>query len=106
MLTERQCETMTNVKYYPVIDCDSEGTEKVALFPVYNRDTVSGYHSVWLEEMIPHHFRLCTKNAKEPRCTGKFTLHCPACNSPLKRIGKATDNTRLGLYVCSSCNNK
>lgn len=25
---------MTEVKYYPLIDCDSEGTEKMPMFPV------------------------------------------------------------------------
>ena len=95
---------MKETKYYPVIDCDSEGKEKAALFPVYNRDTVSRNHSLWLEEMIPHHFRLCSKNAFEPRVKGSFTIHCPVCNKPLKLIGSATDNTRRGLYECSFCN--
>lgn len=104
MLKERQCDAMNDIKYYPVIDCDSEGREKVALFPIYNRDIVNCNHSVWLEEMIPHHFRLCTKNAYEPRAKGTFTIHCPVCGKPLKLIGNATDSTRLGLYVCSSCN--
>ena len=44
---------MKETKYYPVVDCDSEGKEKAALFPAYNRDTVSRNHSLWLEEMIP-----------------------------------------------------
>lgn len=96
---------MTYVKYYPVIDCNSDGTQKAALFPVYNRDIVSKNHTLWLEELIPYHFRLCTKSANEPRVTGAFTIHCPACGKPLKRIARATDNTRLGLYECSSCNN-
>ncbi len=95
---------MKETKYYPVVDCDSEGKEKAALFPAYNRDTVSHNHSLWLEEMIPHHFRLCSKNASEPRVKGSFTIHCPVCNKPLKLIGSATDNTRRGLYECSSCN--
>ncbi|NCB94065.1 MAG: hypothetical protein EOM40_16120 [Clostridia bacterium] len=96
---------MTDTKYYPVIDCNSEGTQKAALFPIYNRDIVSKNHSLWLEEIIPHHFRLCTKNTKEPRVTGIFTIHCPACGKPLKCIAQATSNNRLGLYECSSCNN-
>lgn len=79
---------MKETKYYPVVDCDTEGTEKAALFPAYNRDTVSRNHSLWLEEMIPHHFRLCIKNAKEFRATGEFTIHCPMCGKPLKLIGK------------------
>ena len=94
---------MTDVKYYPVIDCNSDGTQKAALFPVYNRDIVSKNHTLWLEELIPYHFRLCTKNAGGPRACGTFTIHCPACGKPLKRIARATDNTRLELYECSSC---
>lgn len=49
---------MTDVKYYPVIDCNSDGTQKAALFPVYNRDIVSKNHTLWLEELIPYLFMI------------------------------------------------
>ena len=51
---------MTEIRYYPLIDCDTEGTEKVAMIPTPNGNTVKAQSEMWLEEMIPHHFRLYT----------------------------------------------
>lgn len=31
---------MTEIRYYPLIDCDTEGTEKVAMIPTPNGSTV------------------------------------------------------------------
>ena len=52
---------MTEIRYYPLIDCDSEGTEKVAMIPTPNGNTVKSQSRMWLEEMVPHHFRLYTQ---------------------------------------------
>ena len=46
---------MTDIKYYPLIDCDTEGTEKVAMIPAPNSAAVQAQSKMWLEEMIPHH---------------------------------------------------
>lgn len=54
---------MTEIKYYPVIDCDTEGTEKVAMIPAPNSTAVQAQSEMWLEEMLPHYFRLCTQTA-------------------------------------------
>ena len=51
---------MTEILYYPLIDCDAEGVEKASMIPTPYEDTVRAQASMWLEEMIPYHFRLCS----------------------------------------------
>ena len=94
---------MTEIKYYPLIDCDIEGTEKMAMIPTLNGNTVKGQSEMWLEEMIPHYFRLCTKKSSS---TDTFNIRCPRCGTALKRISRSTNETKHGLYVCSACNKK
>ena len=95
---------MTEILYYPLIDCDTEGTEKVALFPTPNGNTVSENHKLWLEEMVPHYFRLHARSGSRP--ASSFSIRCPLCGKSLKRISADIDKTKLGLYVCSPCAKK
>ena len=53
---------MTETRYYPLIDCDIEGTEKMAMIPTLSGNTVKTQSEMWIEEMIPHYFRLYTQN--------------------------------------------
>ena len=92
---------MTEILYYPLIDCDPEGTEKAALIPTPHEDTVRAQAGMWLEEMIPYHFRLCSQNSNLSADT--FRIRCPRCGKELKRIGADINKTRHGLYVCSAC---
>ncbi len=95
---------MTEIRYYPLIDCDTEGTEKVAMIPATNSTVVQAQSEMWLEEMLPHYFRLCTPNSN--RSAGTFHIRCPRCGSALKRISGAINETKHGLYVCSACAKK
>lgn len=92
---------MTEIMYYPLIDCDTEGTEKVAMIPTPNGNAVKSRSQMWLEEMIPHHFRLYAKQGTQP--AENFHIRCPRCGKVLDRIGREINETKLGLYVCSSC---
>jgi len=94
---------MENFRYYPVIDCDSEGKEKAALFPCYNKETVSRHHRVWLEELVPNHYRLCAREAYDKRTYGFVALHCPKCNGKMDKVIPITDGHRLGLFICPKC---
>ena len=94
---------MTEIRYYPLIDCDTEGTEKVAMIPTPNGNTVKSQSGMWLEEMIPHYFRLCTKNSSS---ADTFNIRCPRCGTGLKRISRDINETKRGLYVCSACAKK
>ena len=95
---------MTEIRYYPLIDCDLEGTEKMAMIPAPNSATVRAQSQMWLEEMLPHYFRLCTQNTKHS--TDTFSIRCPRCGTALKRISGAINETKRGLYVCSTCAKK
>lgn len=92
---------MTEIRYYPLIDCDTKGTEKVAMIPALNGSTVKAQSEMWLEEMIPHHFRLYTKNSSS---TDTFNIRCPRCGTALKRISAGINENKRCLYVCSACN--
>lgn len=94
---------MTEIRYYPLIDCDSDGTEKVAMIPAPNGNTVKTQSKMWLEEMVPHHFRLYTQNSNS---ADNFNILCPRCGTALKRISGAINETKRGLYVCSACTKK
>ena len=94
---------MTEIKYYPLIDCDTNGTEKVAMIPAPNATAIRMQSKMWLEEMIPHHFRLYTQNISS---IDTFNIRCPRCGTALKRIGGAINETKRGLYVCSACTKK
>ena len=95
---------MTDIKYYPLIDCDTEGMEKAAMIPAPNSAAVRAQSEMWLEEMVPHYFRLCTKNSKHS--VGTISIRCPRCGTTLKRISKNINETKRGLYVCSACAKK
>ena len=92
---------MTKILYYPLIDCDAEGSEKSAMIPTPHEGTVRAQAGMWLEEMIPYHFRLCSQNSNLSADT--ICIRCPRCGKALKRIGADINETRHGLYVCSAC---
>ena len=94
---------MTEIRYYPLIDCDSEGKEKVAMIPTPDGNTAKSRSRMWLEEMIPHHFRLYTQNSST---ADTFNIRCPRCGTALKRISGGINETKRGLYVCSACTKK
>ena len=95
---------MTKILYYPLIDCDTEGTEKAAMIPTSREGTVRAQAGMWLEEMIPHYFRLCSQNSN--RSADTFRIRCPRCGMVLKRISADINETRRSLYVCSACDMK
>ena len=93
---------MTEIRYYPLIDCDTEGTEKVAMFPTLDSATVMAQCKMWLEEMVPNYFRLYTRSGIS---TNGITLHCPRCGKALRAISEPINETKQGLYICSNCAN-
>ena len=94
---------MTEIRYYPLIDCDTEGTEKVAMFPTLERDTVMATSKMWLEEIVPHYFRLRIRLGVS---TNGITIRCPRCGNALRAISAPINETKHELYVCSHCTHK
>ena len=95
---------MEQTRYYPVIDCDTEGRIKAALFPCCSEDTVRKNHRVWLEESIPQHYRLCCKESFDRRAGGDIKLRCPKCGTVMQKVLPVTNGHRLGMYICPPCN--
>ena len=95
---------MTEIRYYPLIDCDTEGTVKVAMIPTLDSCTIMAQSDLWLEEIVPNYFRLRCHSGRSPG--NAFAIHCPRCGKPLKRMGENINETTLALYVCSACTNK
>lgn len=93
---------MDEIKYYPLIDCNSEGTEKMPMFPVTNGKSIKAQSQLWLEEMMPHYYRL---RAQPHRPDTAFRIRCPLCGKAMQYISPGINETKLGLYACSSCAN-
>lgn len=88
------------IRYHPLVDIDSRGTEKVPLFFTTDCRSVS---SMYLEEMISGYFRLYSKEPVNTEAGGRLKIHCPQCSSNLMQIAKNSSTTKLGLYTCDRC---
>ena len=97
---------MQEIKYYPVVDMDTEGLEKQAMLPTADGDAVRGHHRFWLEEIVPHFFRLCSAEQKAAQNVSQFRIHCPYCGGGLRPISPTSNGRRHFLYACDTCTNK
>ncbi len=95
---------MTEPKYHPLIDCDTDGTEKTPLFFSYDAAAVSRSHRMYLEEIIPRYYRLRSVGGTSAADAAKFTVHCPLCGKGMKPISSPLDAHRLAIYCCRNCN--
>ena len=91
---------MQEIRYHPLIDGDTEETEKVPLFLTTN---VDGIRSMYLSEMVPGYFRLRSKEPVDIRASDKLIIHCPMCGGHLRKMTKSSNETELGLYTCDRC---
>lgn len=97
---------MAEIKYYPVIDMDTEGNEKHAMLPTTDENTVREHHRLWLEEIVPRYFRLCSAMQINPASLLKCSIHCPRCGRALKPISSLTTERRCFLYFCEKCTSR
>ena len=88
------------IRYHPLVDANSEGTEKV---PMFLTTDPNGVRSMYLEEMILGYFRLYSKVPVSTGESEKLMIHCPQCGSGLMKIAKTSTTTKLGLYTCDRC---
>lgn len=93
---------MTDIKYHPLIDADTDGKTKVPMFCSDNRDNMNK-HLFYLEEMTPHHFRLCSTEAVPAESLADLDIRCPSCGRSLRIASLQTDGTRHALYLCDNC---
>ena len=95
---------MEYIRYHPLIDCDTDGVEKVPMFFCADEDTVRKSHSMYLVECIPHTYRLVATNAHTAEEALAYKIHCPACGQIMTPISGVFDNNKLQLLVCKKCN--
>lgn len=93
---------MCDIKYYPIVDCDTEGIEKATMFVSTDKETIESVHSMYLSEVVPNHYRLCRTNDKHS-FSDESSIHCPKCGSKMKQIGRPINEKKLGLYTCEKC---
>ncbi len=97
---------MIQVRYYPVLDLNAEGVEKQAMIPALSLETVREHHRFWLEEIVPHYFRLCSSEPQSRETVSGFRIRCPYCAKLLRPISSAVRGSRLFLYECENCTRK
>lgn len=94
---------MDYIKYHPLIDCDSDGIEKVPMFFSPDREAVADKHSHYLEEIVPLRYRLISQEVHTHTEAIAYKIHCPACGSVMDRISNPLDQHKLSLYSCPKC---
>ena len=94
---------MEELRYYPLISMDTDGREKQPMFPTTDRAAVTRANKLWLTEMIPNYFRLCSAEKLNYKKVAAFRVHCPKCGKPLKALTTIARNASLPLYACNAC---
>lgn len=94
---------MTEIKYHPLVDCDTDGTVKVPMFFSGDEAAVRNSHGTYLEEIVPKYYRLRSVNGISPKTAEANTIRCPLCGKGMTPISRAVDEHRLALYCCRNC---
>ena len=97
---------MEYIRYYPLIDMDTGGFEKQGFLPTDDLDSIQAHHRFWLEEVVPHYFRLCAAKPQSRDTVSRFRIHCPYCGGILSPISSNVDGRRFFLYACDKCTRK
>ena len=95
--------SVVTMKYYPLIDMDSDGIDKVPMFPYTDKAAISESHHLYLAEDALHNFRLYTNEPYSTADYRGYKVHCPYCGAVLKLISPTRNGEKLGLYSCPNC---
>lgn len=94
---------MFDILYHPLINADTDGSDKMPMFCCPNEEMVKRSHRLYLEEIIPNRFRLCSSQPMTKEETSGFSVRCPHCGAKMKAISPSANGTRHGLYECREC---
>lgn len=97
---------MNPIRYHPLINADTSGTEKVPLFAVEDRKTVREHHHLWLEEISPANYWLISKDPMKRELAEQLKVRCPLCGAIMETICLPLDEHQLSLYRCRECSRK
>lgn len=90
------------MRYFPLIDGDDSGMEKVPMFFTTDEDTVRKNHKMYLTEINRTYYRLKSVNAI-PKGQRYFFIHCPLCGNVMNTISAPQDSFTLAIYHCQNC---
>ena len=92
---------MYEPKYYTLIDMDSEGQFKTALFPALDEVKSISRGKPYLEEVVPGSFWLHTLKP----LADSVSIQCPKCGNKLTLVASVNDSIiRNSIYHCDRCN--
>ena len=91
------------LKYYPLVDTNADGTDKVAMFCVENPFDAFHSNHFALETSFPKYYRLVTTEATHVQDYPSYTIHCPKCGAAMKLSNPHKDIHTLGEYTCVNC---
>lgn len=94
---------MNYIKYHPLVNANSDSKEKIPMFMGTDELAVAKHHKLYLEEIIPYRYRLCSSDCLSAEETAEYTIHCPYCDTTLRAISTQADGTRHALYECPKC---
>ena len=94
---------MFDIMYHPLVGADTDGMEKMPTFCCPNEEMVKRGHKLYLEEIIPDRYRLCSSQPMTAEDSVAFSIRCPHCGAKLKAITPPAGGTRHGLYECPNC---
>ncbi len=94
---------MTDVRYHPLVDRDSDGLDKSPMFSSPEREKVAGIAALYLEEIVPRRYRLVAREPHTAQQAGAYSIHCPRCGAVMRSFSQPIDAHRLSLYECPNC---
>ena len=94
---------MTGIKYHPLIDADTDGADKIPMFFTTDREAVIAHHALYLEEFVPHRYRLHAKAPHSMKTYLGYNIHCPCCGAVMEAITPHIDEYKLAVYACKKC---
>lgn len=97
---------MHEVRYYPLVDMDSNGQEKFAMFGSTASEDETRLHDLCLMETVPRYYRLRSKAPLAQAEDSGWRVHCPLCGWAMQPISKPVDACSRSLYCCPKCEKK
>ena len=94
---------MQTIRYHPLVDMDSDGTEKVPLFMSTEESMIRQSHKLYLSEVVPSYYRLHSTEPMSTQSSARLAIHCPMCGKALRQIAANVNNYKHGLYTCDRC---
>lgn len=94
---------MYEVKFYPLVDMDSGGTEKVPMFGGAISEDGAQRHDLCLMEVVSHHYCLCSKAPLTRDADSGWNIHCPLCGQVMRPISTPASACSRSLYRCPKC---